>query len=88
MSSRYSVVRRDDNHAGRALGGMTSLRLARSLCDVTLQADDNQQFEAHRVVLAASSPYFRAMFAGDMEESRQRLVAIRQVMPWLMGAWY
>lgn len=75
MSSRYSV-RREENHASRALGGMASLRLARSLCDVTLKAD-NQQFEAHRVVLAASSAYFRAMFAGEMEESRQRVVTIK-----------
>ena len=75
MSSRYSV-RREDGHASRALGGMASLRLAMSLCDVTLQAD-SQQFEAHRVVLAASSAYFRAMFAGNLEESRQRIVVLR-----------
>ena len=77
MSSRYSV-RREESHAARALGGMESLRLARSLCDVTLIAG-GQQFEAHRVVLAASSPYFRAMFAGGMEESRQREITIRHV---------
>jgi hypothetical protein len=76
--SRFSAVRREESHAGRALGGMESLRLARSLCDVTLQAE-NKQFEAHRVVLAASSAYFRAMFAGHMEESRQRVVVIKQV---------
>lgn len=79
ISSRFSVVRREENHAGHVLGGMESLRLARSLCDVTLQAE-NKQFDAHRVVLAASSAYFRAMFAGHMEESRQRVVVIMQVV--------
>ena len=79
MSSSYSVtVRREEGHAGRALSGMASLRLTKSLCDVTLQNEQGgRQFEAHRVVLAASSPYFRAMFTGSMEESRQHVVTIR-----------
>lgn len=76
MSSSYSV-RREESHSTRALGTMASLRLAKSLCDVTVQTE-NHQFEAHRVVLAASSAYFRAMFTGNMEESRQRVVIIRQ----------
>jgi hypothetical protein len=63
---------------------MESLRLARSLCDVTLQAE-NKQFEAHRVVLAASSAYFRAMFAGHMEESRQRVVVIKDIPAPVLG---
>ena len=73
-----SSSRREKSHPARALGGMASLKLANSLCDVTVQAESHQ-FEAHRVVLAASSAYFRAMFTGNMEESRQRVVVIRQV---------
>ena len=77
-SSRESVVRREEGHPGRALGNMASLRLAKSLCDVTVQAGGHQ-FDAHRVVLSASSAYFRAMFTGCMEESLQRVVVIRLV---------
>ena len=60
---------------------MASLQLEKSLCDVTLQATDGHQFDAHRLVLSASSPYFKAMFTGHMEESQQRLVIIRLVNP-------
>jgi hypothetical protein len=35
------------------------------------------QLHAHRVVLAACSPYFRAMFAGEMVESRMNRVYIQ-----------
>ena len=36
-----------------------SLREDKDLSDVTLACEDGQQFEAHKVVLAASSPFFQ-----------------------------
>lgn len=39
------------------------LRKQGQLCDVTIRVN-NQDFTAHRVVLAATSPYFFAMFTG------------------------
>ena len=34
---------------------------------------------AHRVILAACSPYFRAMFTGELTESRQSEITIRDM---------
>ena len=49
------------------------------LCDVTLKTNANQQVSAHRAVLAAASPYFRAMFVNNLLESTQRSVIIRDI---------
>ena len=49
---------------------MNTLREQNQLCDVLLKAADNE-IPAHRVVLASSSPYFFAMFTGELSESRQ-----------------
>lgn len=49
------------------------------LCDVVLEADSNNQIVAHRAVLAASSPYFKAMFVNNMRESSQRAVRINDI---------
>lgn len=39
------------------------LRQRNQLCDVTIKVDGHE-YTAHRVVLAAVSPYFRGMFTG------------------------
>lgn len=57
---------------------MDQLRRNEELCDVELVVD-TQCFRAHRVVLAASSMYFRAMFCRQMAESGQRRIAIQGV---------
>ena len=38
------------------------------LCDVTLQVG-KREFRSHRIVLAASSPFFRALFTSEMKEN-------------------
>ncbi|MBN3305873.1 KLHL3 protein, partial [Amia calva] len=48
------------------------------LCDVLLAAED-VEIPAHRVVLASCSPYFYAMFTGDMSESKAQRVEIKDV---------
>ena len=50
------------------------------LCDVELVCE-HQVFRAHRVVLAACSMYFRAMFCRQMAESGQRRITIEGVDP-------
>ncbi|XP_036168269.1 kelch-like protein 2 isoform X1 [Myotis myotis] len=53
------------------------------LCDVTIVAED-MEISAHRVVLAACSPYFHAMFTGEMSESRAKRVRIKEVDGWTL----
>lgn len=37
----------------------------------------NFRFSAHRIVLAATIPYFRAMFTTDMAESQQEEIHLK-----------
>ena len=57
---------------------MNTLREQNQLCDVLLMAGGNE-IPAHKVVLASSSPYFRAMFTGELSESRQTVVTMREI---------
>lgn len=68
----------DETLPKEMLDVMEHLRRNEELCDVELVADQNC-FRAHRVVLAASSMYFRAMFCRQMAESGQRRVVIQGV---------
>ncbi|XP_029112971.1 kelch-like protein 3 isoform X2 [Scleropages formosus] len=65
-------------HMKKAFRLMNDLRSRRMLCDVLLLAED-VEIPAHRVVLASCSPYFCAMFTGDMSESKAHQVEIRDV---------
>lgn len=42
---------------------------------------DNQSFSAHRIVLAATIPYFYAMFTNDMAESRIKEITMKEIDP-------
>lgn len=56
-------------HAGHVLNKLNRLRASSRFCDVEIVAGE-QRIKAHRAVLAASSPYFHAMFtAGLMEQT-------------------
>ncbi|XP_055499145.1 kelch-like protein 3 isoform X3 [Leucoraja erinacea] len=65
-------------HMMKAFKVMNELRSKSTLCDVTIVAED-VEIEAHRVVLAACSPYFCAMFTGDMTESKAKKVEIKDI---------
>lgn len=54
-----------DVHSKEILSTMNSLRKADKLCDVILRVD-KKCFPAHRIVLAASSDYFSAMFTNGV----------------------
>lgn len=48
------------------------------LCDILLCVE-NKEIPAHRVILAAASPYFRAMFLGKLAESNQDRVVLYEI---------
>ena len=57
---------------------MNALRESEQLCDVVLEVE-GEMIPAHRVVLASLSPYFRAMFTGEMAESKKKTITINGV---------
>ena len=48
-----------DNFKDNVLTSFTSLRAGNDFADVTLACEDGKQMEAHKVILAASSPFFQ-----------------------------
>ena len=67
-------------HAQSLLAALERLRTREELCDVTLKIAETE-IKAHRVVLAAVSPYFNAMFTGDHKESRQNVIQLNGLDP-------
>lgn len=68
------------SHAQDMLDGLQRLRSLPKLADVTLLVG-NKELPCHRSLLALSSPYFHAMFAGDFAESFSARVELRDVEP-------
>ena len=67
-------------HAQSLLTALENLRNREELCDVVLRVAETE-IKAHRVVLAAVSPYFNAMFTGDLAESKQKVVQLNDLDP-------
>lgn len=59
---------------------MNGLRETRRFCDVEILCG-GKQIQAHRVILAASSPYFHAMFTVELLEKQQQAVEIHAIDP-------
>ena len=68
------------NHPGHILQSLQEIYRERLFCDVTLVINE-QEFPAHRIVLAAGSPYFSAMFKNDLKESTQTRISLKDVDP-------
>lgn len=81
---KQGSVTLNPRHMKKAFRVMNELRSQSLLCDVTIVAED-VEIAAHRVVLAAGSPYFHAMFTGEMAESRAKRVRIKEVDGWTVG---
>eukprot|EP00794_Sanderia_malayensis_P003257 gene3257-3738_t len=59
---------------------MNRLKKQGSLCDVTILVGETR-IPAHKIVLAASSSYFEAMFTNDMTESREQVIELHDMDP-------
>lgn len=66
------------NYAKEALKMMFMMRSHNMLTDVILEVKQ-EIFPAHKVVLSAASPYFKAMFTGGMKESEMSRIQLQGV---------
>lgn len=65
-----------DSHPKNILTSLHQLRIQNQLCDVTVQVDHQgkvQEFRAHRVILAASSGYFKNILSSQ-DAAKDRLL--------------
>ncbi|KAI8482251.1 PREDICTED: kelch-like protein 29 isoform X1 [Branchiostoma belcheri] len=70
----------DDTHSSEILSLLNEQRLQNEFTDVVVCVDKHE-FPCHRAVLAASSPYFNAMFSIEMRESKQEKIMLEEVQP-------
>ncbi|XP_078262847.1 kelch-like protein 28 [Rhinoraja longicauda] len=64
----YMLANLTHPHSEQLLQGLNLLRQHRELCDIVLRVGD-VKIHAHKVVLASISPYFKAMFTGNLSEN-------------------
>ena len=63
-------------HCSSLLNSFKKMSENRELCDVILTVGI-KQFHVHKVILAASSPYFQAMFTSALQESAQKEINLK-----------
>lgn len=62
----------------RLLENLQSIWTEHNFCDVTILIG-RKRFPAHRNVLAASSPFFKAMFLSGMEEQKRNEIELHEM---------
>ena len=68
-----------DDFGGNFKTAFEELRRDKDFCDVTLACEDGQQFEAHRVILATSSPFFHNLFKNKMHQHTHPMIYLRGI---------
>ena len=63
---------------------LDELRETNILCDTAIRAE-GQEFPAHKCVLSAASPYFRAKFTSQLQENESNLVELQEVKSTTIG---
>ncbi|CAF4621059.1 unnamed protein product [Rotaria sp. Silwood1] len=72
------LIKISDKHAKFLIENLNLLRKQKELCDVILIIGQSQ-IPAHRAVLSACSAYFKAMFTGELAESRKTEIIIHDI---------
>lgn len=79
------MIKTNSSHAFQCMNGLHSLRTDGKLIDVRIVAG-GATFNAHRAILSSCSPYFSAMFTGEMKESENPSVTIHDIPSHIMEA--
>ena len=58
---------------------LNMLRREDHLCDITLVTKDFKEFQAHKNVLSAASPFFFKLLQSDMKENREGVVQFEEI---------
>ncbi|XP_041351470.1 kelch-like protein 7 [Gigantopelta aegis] len=75
-----SMCFENGNHNGTVLEEMKAMFDEMQLVDIVICVQESR-FPCHRTVLAATSPYFKAMFTTNLNESKQRQIKLYEVDP-------
>ena len=68
----------DEEFKNELLHNLNELRKSNILCDITIKTE-GEDFPAHRCVLTAASPYFRALFTSDFKENESSFVELKNI---------
>ena len=79
-TDKQQLVYHPQEHTKEAFSRLIDMRESSKLCDMVVKVGD-LTINAHKVILAVCSPYFNAMFSGDMMESQQGVVHIKDFNP-------
>lgn len=78
MAGDQATTRVAETYGSEVIKSLSNLRETGDLCDFTLHSD-GRSFRVHKVLLAATSDYFRAMLCGGMRESTENRVELKGV---------
>lgn len=81
--AEQSLTLQNTDYTVNVLSKLNQLRLENSLTDIILIAS-GEEIACHKNVLAISSSYFKAMFSGELRESREDKIVLKEISPWTL----
>ena len=82
MALRHSTLNQQgsdlkyEGYGDLLLRNLNSLKEEETLCDLTLTAE-NKTIQVHKIVMAACSDYFKALFTLDMKEKNENSIHLK-----------